>query len=451
MGSEAVAGEPRLPAGAHIDPAEQLAFLDQRLLGAAGFVREGGSKLKLILGGPGAGKTHFLAALLAAARAQGFLAVHVDARARPLWGFDLLYQALAAEIDFADLGGRFVSLVLAEAGYAGPPPAPGQALADWAAAQGHEPHAVRARFDDELHRRLLSNRDLHYGYAVGLARWCEALVGLGTEGAQDGLLEHWLRGGRVGVRDCNRLRLRRAADRYTARLWLRSLVHFARLAGYPGLVAGVDGMEVVCTAPPRPGAEARGTSPTAEAGGAAPPDPGAASAHPLAGNWGAFVSGTGDAPPHYTKQRRDDLYDSLRTLIDDMGLVPGLLLALAGPPELVRDARLGFKSYPALAERVQSEVETVELNRFADEIALERLWAADPDAGRALAEGLLRAVAPGAASDVRERALAAAAAQWAAQGVTVSAVRRSVLAVLQVAAGSGPVPGGREGAGGDGA
>ena len=507
------AGEPPLPGAAHIDPADQMAFLRRHHLSAGeGFVREGGAKVKLVIGATGAGKTHFLAAVLAAARAEGFLTAHVDAGVRPLGGFDLLYQALASDIDFADLARRFAGCVLVDLGYDAPGPAPGQRLASWAAAHGHEVGPLRMRLSEELHRRLAANPDLDYGYATGLLRWCETVLwgaggGDGSWGngaaAEGGLLEHWLRGGRVAPRECNRLRLRRSADRHTARLWLRSLLHFIRMAGLPGLVAVVDGLDVLVDTPPRrpaagptpggdrPGVQA-GVDEASASGGAGIPPGGAVDAGvpdggaeqtggagqtggasaalagelqgPAGGDaapphgWGAFAAGAAAARPHYSKQRRDDFYECLRALIDDMGLMPGLLIALGGPPALVDagNARTGFAAYPALAERLQNEVETIEINRFADEIVLERLWAADPDAGRALAERLVEALAPDAPAGVRRQAVAAARAQWAVRDVAVSAVRRSVLAVLQLTrdggASAAPGDGGRgaDGPGGDG-
>lgn len=464
-GAEAAAraGDPPVPVAAHIDPAQQIAFLRRHYLSAeGGFVREGGAKIKLVIGATGAGKTHFLADVAEAARREGFLVASIDARAVPLGGFDLLYQAVAAGLDFAGLARRFVGQVLADSGYGDPALGVGQTLGAWAATQGHELGPLRVKLAEALHRRLCGNPDLDYGYALGLMRWCEATAwggdgGSGEEGpASGGLLEHWLRGGRVAVRDCNRLRLRRSADRYTARLWLRSLLHFIRMAGLPGLVGAVDGLEILMEGRPRGTAAGSARTAATGAGGAGAEAAGWADGgvggpvSPLGGNWGAFVSGAGGVP-RYTKQRRDDFYEALRALIDDMGLMPGFLLVLAGPPALVDldNGKTGFKSYPALAERVENEVETVDLNHFADEIVLERLWAADPEAGRALAEALVTAVAPGAGAAVRQRAVAAARAQWAVRDVAVSAVRRSVLAVLGAVGETAATGAGSEPAGGE--
>ncbi len=428
---EAVASgcsQPTTPDAARIDPAEQIRFLQRQYLSTdRGFVFEGGAKIKLIIGPTGAGKTRFLADLATMARQEGFLTTHVDARTVQLGGFDQLYSALAARLDFAALARRVVGRVLAELGYGDPGLKPGETLSAWASVSGHDVGRLRVKLSEELHRRLPENPNMDYGYASGLLRWCDAIawnaeedaVGDADPAAAGGLLEYWLRGGRVAVRDCNRLRLRRSSDRFTARLWLRSLLHFIRMAGISGLFGAIDGLDVLVEPQVR------------HTGGASSADPGDARPATVQA-WTAFAGGPGGGSVRYTKQRRDDLYECLRALIDDMGLMPGFFLALAGPPALVdpSNERTGFRSYPALAERVENDVETVELNRFADEIQLERLWAADPEAGRALADRLVSAIAPHADFGVRQRALAAARDQWAVRDVRVSAVRRSVLAVL---------------------
>ena len=399
--------------GVHVDPAEQIAFLDRHLLAApGGVVAEGGGSLKLIIGDPGAGKTHFLRACLTQAHARGFCVVEVDGRRQPLYGFDYLYRAAAGGLDLADLARRYVTGLLRGMGYADPALVPGRTLHTWCQEADHPQERVRAKLGEELYRCLERNPDLDVAYSAGLSRWCEAVAwGVAPEDPMaEGLLERWLRGEKLALRDCNRLRLRRPVDRYTARRWLRSLIHFVRQAGVPGLVVAVDDLGVVLAGRPVP-------DPLQA-------DPG--------GTWAAPAGGEG-APPYYTKQKRDDFYEMLRTLIDEMGLMPGFLLLLAGPPEFMEDDRNGIHSYVALAERLKTEVETVELNRFADTIGLERLWASDPGAGRTLAERLAAAVAPGSGPEVRERAVAAALEQWQVRDVAVSAVRRSVLAALGAA------------------
>lgn len=410
MGSDLrISGQPRLPSGVHVDPCDQTAFLDQHYLRA--FVRQGGAKLKFVLGRTGSGKTHFLGALLDSAESAGFQTVYVDGSATPLWGADNLYRAIATDLDLDSLARRFGQQLAAEGGYEGVDLPPGTNLAGWAEAHGHDAARVRARLDELAYRKLDGNHDLHYPFALGLARWVEQVLwGAAPEAdAAGGLLEYWLRGGKVAARDCNRLKLRRPVDRYTGMQWLRSLLHFVRIAGGAGLAVGIDNLGVLLEQP------RRSQSGTGE---------------PSA--WEGFVA---SAPPalRYTKQRREDFYESLRTLIDEMGLVPGLLLLLAGPPELLSDDRLGIPAYNALQLRIQNEVTSQDVNRFADIIDLDRLWQAAPDAVARLVEHLVSDLSPGAPEPVHAEAVAAARAEWEARDMTISPVRRSVQRVLELA------------------
>ncbi len=405
--------DPPLPSSVGIDPAHQIDFLSRHYLAEPdGFVRDGGSKVKLVIGGMGAGKTHFLVALEEIAQGGGFLTARVDAGHTQLGGFDLVYQAAVREVDFMGLARRYCAQLVEELGYGHVHLDERLTLTQWAILSGHDAGQMRVRVSDALHQRLCERSTLDYGYGLGLLRLCEEAAWGTDEPSESGLLEHWLRGGRVSVRDCNRMRLGTSADRFRSRLWLRSLLHFIRMVGFAGLVVLVDGMEAVVDVRPRAKSAPLGTNESRE-------------------TWASFVQSVPDGP-RYTKQRRDDLYETVRQLIDDMGLLPGFLLVLAGPPALVGadNAKTGFRSYPALASRMANEVETIELNRFADEIVLERLWAADPEAGRTLADLLVSAVIPEADDRLRQRALDAARTQWAVRDVTVSAVRRSVLAVL---------------------
>ncbi len=402
--------QPDRAAPVDIDPCGQRRFLGAQYLD--GLLREGAGKLKLLLGPAGSGKTHFLGALAGEAAGRGYLVAQADASRDPLWGFDHLYRAAAGNVDLTALGRAWLARLVGELGYEGVHLAEGSDLTGWARAAGHAEAPLRVRVDEALHAQLLANPTLDRGYALGLLRWCELLL-WGGPGDDLLLLDSWLRGSRVSARECNRLRVRRPVDRFSGRLWLRSFLQLVRLAGRPGLVVAVDGLETVL-APPR----GRGRAEVAGLAQQAEPGP------PGAGSLGSL---------HYTRQRRDDLYECLRTVVDEGAAMPGLLVVLAGPRELLTDSRSGIASYPALALRLQNEVATAEVNRFADEIVLERLWAADPGARAALARGWLRHLRPEAPEAVLQQALAAAEAEWrAARDPTLSAVRRSIDAVLEV-------------------
>jgi hypothetical protein len=391
-----------------VDPCGQRQFIGTHYLER--LLPEGAGKLKVVLGPPGSGRTHFLRALAQAAAGAGYLVAHVDASRDPLWGFDQLYRAAAGRLDLAALGRAWLSRLIGELGYEGVELRDGSDLGVWARATGHAEAPLRVRVDEALHARLVDNPEFDRGYATGLLRWCQLLLWGG--GADDLLLvDAWLRGSRVSARECNRLRVRRPVDRFTGRLWFRSFLRLVRLAGRRGLVVVIDHLDAVL-------ATGRG-----QASAGAP-----AGASAIPGGPEATVT------PHYTRQRRDDFYECLRAVVDETAAMPGLLMVLAGPRALLTDGRSGVASYPALAQRVQSEVVTAEVNRFSDEIGLERLWDDDAAARAALATGWLYRVCPEASETLLLRATAAAEAAWrAVRDPGQAALRRSIDAVMAVA------------------
>ena len=117
--------------------------------------------------------------------------------------------------------------------------------------------------------------------------------------------------------------------KYNARHLLRSLCEVVRLAGYKGLLIVIDDMETLLNRAP-----------------------------------GAAI--------RYTKLRREDTYESIRQLIDDIDSMRNVLFLLCFRRELMDDDSYGMKSYQALWMRVQNEVVSTRFNRFADIIDLDR-------------------------------------------------------------------------------
>jgi hypothetical protein len=74
----------------------------------------------------------------------------------------------------------------------------------------------------------------------------------------------------------------------------------------------------------------------------------------------------------YTKLRREDTYESIRQLIDDIDSMRGVMFLLCFRRELMSDDNYGMKSYQALWMRVQNEIVSARFNRFADILDLDR-------------------------------------------------------------------------------
>jgi hypothetical protein len=116
--------------------------------------------------------------------------------------------------------------------------------------------------------------------------------------------------------------------KYSARTMLRSLSELVHLAGFSGLVVLVDDLDVL-------------------------------------------VDGSGMNPFHYTKMKREDTYESIRQLIDDIDTFGHFMVVYAFGRELLDNENAGLKSYQALWMRIQNEVVSQRINKFSDIIDLD--------------------------------------------------------------------------------
>ena len=114
-----------------------------------------------------------------------------------------------------------------------------------------------------------------------------------------------------------------------ARHLLRSLAEVVHRAGYRGLIVCIDDLEMVMN----------------RAAGSA---------------------------MRYTKLRRNDAFESIRQLIDDIDNMRYIMFLFGFERSLMDNENTGFKTYQALWMRIQNEVVSTRFNRFADIIDLDR-------------------------------------------------------------------------------
>ncbi|MBX5467412.1 MAG: ATP-binding protein [Firmicutes bacterium] len=302
------------------------------------FVPQGYGKVKWILGGPGAGKTHFLRHLKDSAQAMGYLTAWVDARQARLSGIEELYRRVAAAVDWEALiegvGHRLLRDTMGERDYEGPL----ASYLTWAAAQGRSPEVTEdlvretgpwlKRWDLERNIARVLRHALH-------ARW--------RGETPDPRTVAWLRGEPLTAADRRQLGVLANVSRRNARAVLASLALLAHVAGRRGLVVAVDNLDVL-------GRPER-------------------------------LEGV----PYYSRSLRDQAYEMLRELIDHSIHTPYTFFALAATTNAVTDPFQGFPAYPALWARLESEVRTDRLNRWSDLIDLDHAWETDPDRRAALA------------------------------------------------------------------
>ncbi len=372
-------GEPptalRLLRQVSVDPADMIAFLREHY--AQRFIPQGGSKVKWIVGTAGSGKTHALRMLEMAASEDGLLTAALDAATTPLRGIQEFGHAVLTELDTLQILRGLRDGVIRRLGYDTSSIPPSTTLLDWLVA---ERGRIRVRAMADIREQVdqaLSPVDVDLSLKVAVSFKVGELLGVPSPDPET--LDAWLKGEPLRKPLMGRLGLTQALNRQNARAILQGWAVLARAAGRGGLLITVDRLD-------------------------------------------QLVASKGDGGTvYYTAGRREETYEMLREFIDDGDVLPGLWLVLAARPTLFQDEKRGISSYPALKDRVSTELTSVELNRFLDWLDWDSVFAADPGAMRRVADAW--AAATGGSPTV------------APDAGSISQVRRTMLASL-----GAPVP-----------
>ena len=305
-------------------------FLNEQYLQT--YIPAGGSKIKCVTGRPGCGKTHFAQVMLKEAEAAGFLTVSFSAKKVWLHDFREIYLEILRQCDMERVLSGCANQIIRELGYDPKTIQPGKNLMDDLAERGEGDALSKGEIRAALRKFFTRNPRLDNTFAG----CCQLLTGglLGhplLENANRELILGYLHGDKtVKLSQMRALGLSASGiTKYNARYLLRSLCEVVRLAGYKGLLIVIDDMETLLNRAP------------------------------------------GDAI-RYTKLRREDTYESIRQLIDDIDSMRNVMFLLCFRRELMDDDSYGMKSYQALWMRIQNEVVSTRFNRFADIIDLDR-------------------------------------------------------------------------------
>ena len=287
------------------------------------YIACGGSKVKFLTGKPGSGKTHALLLLLEEARQRGYVTFFASARHMRLNKFDSLYQAILETVDVESLVSSYCANVISRLGYDPAQLDQGQDFFSWAQARGRAPDSLRREIQEKLDELYL-DRKLNHNFALAFTQLCAHHLGLRrlADGQQDTLRE-WLKGRPLPARSLKPLKIFTRVNKYNARHMMASFLHLLRLCGRPGLCAMVDDLNALLERGP----EGRAL---------------------------------------YGRAARNEVYESLRQLVDDFAGFAGAFFVFAGQTELIHDEKGGFKSYEALWMRIQNEVTGMRPNKFAD-------------------------------------------------------------------------------------
>jgi hypothetical protein len=299
----------------------------------ANYISQGGSKVKFVTGRNGSGKTHFLQLFSIEAEKMNYIPVLLSAKEVWLHDFKEIYTAVLKKIDLINCL-RLISFeVVKQLGYDPLLIPDGMTFVDYLSSIGQLGPVTKREIRQQLEHMFLSNPLLDNNFAFT----CSLLVGglLGHPVLEDPnkhLLLLWLEGDREAhLSSLRRLGLSPSKiNRYNARHMLRSLVEICRMAGYNGVVISIDDMEIL-------------------------------------------VSKDNVENNHYTRMKREDAYESIRELIDEIDTLKNTMFVFSFDRKLIDDDINGLKSYQALWMRIQNEVESTRFNRFTDIVDLDQL------------------------------------------------------------------------------
>ncbi len=297
------------------------------------YLAMGGSKIKFLTGRSGSGKTHLLEVLAMEAENLGYIPVSLSAGDLWIHDFKEIYCAILRQVNLPERLQACSREVIRELGYDFALIPDGITFADYLSGQGRLDPLTKREIREQLESLFLSNPLIDNNFALACAMLTGSILGHPTlEDHNRMLLRQWME----GSRDAKLSSLRRLGlspskiTKYNARHMLRSLVEVCCLAGYKGLIVSIDNLEVL-------------------------------------------VSADSSVTMRYTRMKREDAYESIRELIDEIDTLKHIMFVFSFDRVLIDDDAKGLKSYQALWMRIQNEIEGARFNRFADIVDLDRL------------------------------------------------------------------------------
>lgn len=296
------------------------------------FVKEGGSRIKFVSGRPGCGKTHFMRILAEEGRKSGYQVVTFSAKDVWLHDFKEIYTAIVQRCDLDACLCQTAKRVIQNMGY-NPDAVPEDTnFMTYLSGIGEGDALNRRAIRMELKHVFLNNPRMDNNF--GLA--CSMLVGgiLGHPVLEDRnreILKNWL----LGNQEIKTPMLRAIGlapvriTKYNARHMLRSLNELLTISGRTGLLVLIDDLDIL-------------------------------------------LGQSGTETIHYTKMRREDTYESIRQLIDEIDSLHKIMFVFAFDRCFLDNENTGIKSYQALWMRIQNEIISDRFNLFSDIVDLDK-------------------------------------------------------------------------------
>ena len=292
-----------------------------------------GSKVKFVTGRRGSGKTHFIRTMSFFAGQKDYKCVSFSANQVWLHDFKEIYLEVFRQCDIESCLRDCADVIVRRMGYDPKDIGRGMTFVDYLSSIGEADGITKRELRLQLKEMFLDNPVMDNNFAYACSLICGGFLGhpmLETQNKE--ILLAWL--------SCDKsvrlLQLRALGlsptriNKFNARHMLRSLVEVAVQGGCRGVFITIDDLEVL-------------------------------------------LNRSSLAPVHYTKMRREDTYESIRQLIDEIDSMHNVMFVLSFDRELMDNDNYGLKSYQALWMRIQNEIVAEKFNRFSDMVDLDEL------------------------------------------------------------------------------
>ena len=302
-------------------------FWDKHYL--ADYIPYGGSRIQFITGGMGSGKSHVVEYFIN--NAVNYKVVSFSARKIWLHDFKEIFFEVLRQCDLEDCLQKCANIIISEMGYSDAD-FDGNFL-EYLATQSQNDPITKREIRQQLNCMFMQNPLMDSNFAFTCALLTGGLLGhpILEEPAREALLG-WLSGSKeVKLSTLRNLGLSPVRiAKHHARHMLRSLVEVIKISGYKGLIIAIDDLDIL-------------------------------------------VSKDSLEELRYTRQKRDDVYESLRELIDEIDTLRNVFFLFAFDRKLIDNDVHGFKSYQALWLRMQNEIKSDRVNLFSSMIDLDTL------------------------------------------------------------------------------
>ncbi len=286
-------------------------------------INHGGCKVKILYGDHFTGKSHYLLFLNHIAQKNNFLVVSMNVGKIDFKITDIvsLYKKITESFNFVRFNQELLNNILLLLGYEDFSDNLDINLCNFICEKESAPLYSAKQSIRKVINQIVKDLDISFSFKLFLMRYMEAL----SENDQMILvpLQKWLLGEKLDNIEKRQCQLFEKINKQNARIWLYSFSEIIKLANYQGLVLLFDQFESVLP---------------------------------------SFESQI-----NYTSLKRNDLYELLRQLIDDLDFLKNFLIVISTHTDMITNEKYGFESYHALWMRIQPcySQKTV-INPYAD-------------------------------------------------------------------------------------